>query len=283
MHSTQSRGKTTIPNPDSRAVLGVPVPSRIRYSRRAKATWHIRLYRSGEHLSSPSIIAVDGPAGSGKSTVSFAVAQRIGYLFVDTGAFYRAITFLALEQQIDPHDSAQVVALAEHVHLDMTPDLADDGRQYTLVADGRDITLNIHSPQVDANVSVIAANPGVRTAILGAQRGLAVRGRVIMAGRDIGTVVLPDADLKIYIDASLEKRAERRYQQRVRNGESASLDAIREGLRQRDLTDSGRETAPLLQAQDAEYLDTSNLSFEEAVDAVYEIIRAWQPPVQSTV
>jgi cytidylate kinase len=237
----------------------------------------------GTPLSLPSIIAVDGPAGSGKSTVSFAVAQRIGYLFVDTGAFYRAITFLALEQRIDPHDSPQVVTLAEHAHLDMTPNLADDGRQYTLVADGRDITLNIHSPQVDANVSVIAADPGVRTAILGAQRGLATRGGVIMAGRDIGTVVLPDADLKIYIDANLEKRAERRYQQRIRNGEPGSLDAIREGLRQRDLADSGRETAPLLRAEDAEYLDTSNLSFEEAVDAVYEIIMAWQPPVQSTM
>jgi len=231
----------------------------------------------------PSIIAVDGPAGSGKSTVSFAVAQRIGYLFVDTGAFYRAITFLALEQHIDPHDSAQVVTLAEHVHLDMTPDLDDDGRQYTLVADGRDITPDIHSPQVDAHVSVISADPGVRTAILGAQRGLATRGRVIMAGRDIGTVVLPDANLKIYIDASLEKRAERRYQQRIRNGEPGSLDAIREGLRQRDLVDSGRETAPLLRAEDAEYLDTSDLSFEQAVDAVYEIIMAWQPPVQSAM
>lgn len=230
----------------------------------------------------PNTIAVDGPAGSGKSTVSFAVAQRIGYLFVDTGAFYRAITFLAFEHRIDPRDSAQVVALAERVHLDMTPDLADDGRQYTLLADGRDITAHIHSPQVDEHVSAVSAIPGVRTAMLGAQRALAQRGRVIMAGRDIGTVVLPDADLKIYIDASLEKRAERRYQQRIRNGEPANLDAIREGLRQRDLVDSGRETAPLLRAQDARYLDTSDLTFEEAVEAVYQIILAWRPPPQSS-
>lgn len=231
----------------------------------------------------PNTIAVDGPAGSGKSTVSFAVAQRIGYLFVDTGAFYRAITFLALEQHSAPRESAQVVALAERVHLDMTPNLADDGRQYTLLADGRDITPYIHSPHVDAYVSAVAAIPGVRAAMLGAQRALAQRGRVIMAGRDIGTVVLPDADLKIYIDASLEKRAERRYQQRIRNGEPADLDAIREGLRQRDLVDSGRETAPLLRAQDAKYLDTSNLTFEEAVEAVYQIILAWQPPPQSSM
>jgi cytidylate kinase len=234
-------------------------------------------------LSLPNTIAVDGPAGSGKSTVSFTVAQKIGYLFVDTGAFYRAITFLALEQHIEPRDLAQVVALAEHVHLDMTPDLADDGRQYTLLAEGRDITPDIHSPHVDAHVSVVAALPGVRTAMLGAQRALAERGRVIMAGRDIGTVVLPHADLKIYIDASLEKRAERRYQQRIRNGEPADLETIREGLRQRDLVDSGRETAPLLQAQDAEYLDTSNLTFEEAVEAVHKIILAWRPSPRSTM
>lgn len=225
----------------------------------------------------PSTIAVDGPAGSGKSTVSFAVARRIGYLFVDTGAFYRAITLLALERQLDLSDSVQLVSLAEHAHLDMTPDLGDDGRQYTLLADGRDITCEIHSPEVDANVSVVAANPGVRAAILDAQRSLAMRGRVIMAGRDIGTVVLPDADLKIYIDASLEKRAERRYQQRIRNGEPADLDAIRAGLAGRDTIDSQRDVAPLQRTPDAVYLDTSDLTLEQAVDATCQIIQQWRP------
>jgi cytidylate kinase len=225
----------------------------------------------------PNTIAIDGPAGSGKSTVSFAVAQRIGYLFVDTGAFYRAITLLALEQHLDLQDSAQLVLLAQQVHLDMTPDLADDGRQYTLLADGRDITSAIHSPEVDACVSIIAANPGVRAAILDAQRALAARGKVIMAGRDIGTVVLPGADLKIYIDASLEKRAARRYDQRVRNGESADLNAIREGLAGRDAIDSGRDVAPLLRTPDAVYLDTSDLTLEQAVEATYQIVQNWTP------
>jgi cytidylate kinase len=226
-------------------------------------------------LSLPSTIAVDGPAGSGKSTVSFAVAQRMGYLFVDTGAFYRAITLLALQQQLDLSDSAQLVSLAQQAHLDMTPDLADDGRQYTFLANGRDITCEIHSPEVDASVSIVAANRGVRAAILDAQRALATRGKVIMAGRDIGTVVLPDADLKIYIDASLEKRAARRYRQRVCNGELADLDVIREGLAGRDTIDSGRDVAPLLRTPDAVYLDTSNLTLEEAIDAVYQIIQQW--------
>jgi CMP/dCMP kinase len=228
-------------------------------------------------LSLPSTIAVDGPAGSGKSTVSFAVAQRIGYLFVDTGAFYRAITLLALEQHLDLYDSAQLVSLAQRTDLDMTPDLADDGRQYTLLADGRDITHAIHSPEVDASVSIIAADRGVRAAILDTQRALATRGKVIMAGRDIGTVVLPDADLKIYIDASVEKRAERRYAQRLHNGEAADLSNIRAGLIDRDDKDSTRESAPLTRTPDAVYLDTSELSFAQSVEAAYQIIRNWTP------
>lgn len=221
----------------------------------------------------PSTIAVDGPAGSGKSAVSFAVAKRIGYLFVDTGAFYRAVTLLALEENIDVHNAEAVTTLARRAQLDMTPDLAADGRQYTLLADGRDITLDIHAPQVDANVSAVAANPGVRAALLDAQRSIAARGNVIMAGRDIATVVLPDADIKIYIDASLDQRAERRYQQRLKNGEPADLDEIREGLRKRDETDSQRDVAPLLRTPDAVYLDTSDLTLEQAIDSFYQTLK----------
>jgi cytidylate kinase len=231
----------------------------------------------GRNVVLPNTIAVDGPAGSGKSTVSFAVAQQIGYLFADTGAFYRAITFLTLEQRLDLSNPAAITALCERVRLDMTPDTANDGRQYTLLANGRDITWEIHSPEVDAHVSAAAAIPGVRAALLAVQREIAARGQVIMVGRDIGTVVLPDADLKVYIDASLEKRAERRYWQRINNGETADLDAIREGLRQRDSTDSGRDVAPLLCAPDAVYLDTSEFTQDEAVAAFYQVVRQWHP------
>ena len=224
----------------------------------------------------PSVIAVDGPAGSGKSTVSFAVAQKIGYLFVDTGAFYRAITLLALERQLDLSDSARLVALCQQTRLDMTPDLADDGRQYTFLADGRDITGALHSPEVDDKVSVVAAVGAVRAAILDAQRALATRGRVIMAGRDIGTVVLPNADLKIYVDASLEQRARRRTQQRLSNGEGVDLAEIMDNLRQRDAIDSQRKAAPLLRAPDAVYLDTSHLTLDEAIEATHQIIQEWR-------
>lgn len=233
----------------------------------------------------PRTIAVDGPAGSGKSSVSFAVAQKLGYLFVDTGAFYRAVTLLVLRQGINPADVNRVAALARNVRIELSGDLRDDGRQYTLLVNGEDITWHIHSPEVDAYVSVVAANPGVRQAMLAAQRALAARGRVIMAGRDIGTVVLPDADLKIYIDAALEARAERRYKQRIQAGEEADLASIYEGLRQRDMTDSQRKVAPLLRAPDAVYLDTTSLSLDEAIEAAYQIVLAWerqhQPPGES--
>lgn len=229
----------------------------------------------------PSTIAVDGPAGSGKSAVSFAVAQQLGYLFVDTGAFYRAVTFLALARGLSFDDLEGLEHLARHVQLDMTPDLDADGRQYTLLADGRDITPCLHSPEVDAHVSIAAASTGVRAALLDAQRRIATRGRVIVAGRDIGTVVLPGADLKIFLDASLDQRAERRYAQRAAQGETADLAAIRRGLAERDALDSGRDAAPLLRAPDAVYLDTTLLSLEDSILAVLEIIRAWRPAPHS--
>jgi len=217
------------------------------------------------------VIAIDGPAGSGKSSVSLALARRLGYLFVDTGAFYRAITWLALQRQIDPHNSARVAALARQAHLDMHPRPSADP-PYTFLADGQDITAQLHTPEVDAYVSVVAANADVRAAILDAQRQLAKRGRVIMAGRDIGSVVLPNADLKIYIDATLDERARRRYRQRLAEGKAADLEAIREGLRARDQLDSSRDVAPLTRLPDAVYLDTSHMSLEEAVEAAYRIV-----------
>lgn len=209
--------------------------------------------------------------------MSFAVAQKIGYLFVDTGAFYRAVTWLALENHVDPKDAAPVVALTQQAHLDMTPDLADDGRQFTLLVNSRDITNDLHSPGVDANVSAVAANPGVRAALFHTQRVLAARGRVIMAGRDIGTVILPDADLKIYIDASLEQRAQRRYDQRRRDGEPADRDEILRGLLKRDKTDSERVDAPLLRAPDAIYLDTTHLDLAQSIEKAYQIVLSWKP------
>ena len=157
-------------------------------------------------LALPLTIAVDGPAGSGKSSISFALAQRLGYLFVDTGALPRR-HLLALEQGTDFTDPAALTRLAENARLSLSGDLRDDGRQYTILADERDITPHINSPEVDAHVSIVAAVPGSALALLELQRSIAARGRVIMAGRDIGTVVLPDADLKLYVTHRSRARA----------------------------------------------------------------------------
>lgn len=228
----------------------------------------------------PSIIAVDGPAGSGKSSISFAIARQLGYLFADTGAFYRAITFLALEQSIDLTDEAALTELARQSNLDMTPDVADDGRQCTLLANGHDITSHLNTPQVDENVSRVAAIPGVRAALLDIQRAIAARGKVIMAGRDIGTVILPNADLKLFINASLDARAERRYRQRLAHGEAANLNTIRAGLHKRDEADTSRDVSPLARADEAIYLDTSSLTFDETVEAVRKLILEYDMQTQ---
>lgn len=233
-------------------------------------------------MSLPSTIAVDGPAGSGKSSVSFAVAQRIGYLFVDTGAFYRAITLLAHQQHLDPSVDNDIVTLAQQAQLDMTPDLGNDGRQFTFLANGQDITSQLHTPQIDRYVSIVAANSGVRAAVLDVQRQLAARGKIIMAGRDIGSVVLPNADLKIYIDANLDTRAERRYKQRLEATGAANLNAIRAGLQSRDEIDSSRDTAPLLMPEDSVYLDTSNMTLAQSIDAAHQIIKDWQPATENS-
>lgn len=227
----------------------------------------------------PRTIAVDGPAGSGKSSVSSILARELGYVFVDTGAFYRMVTLAALEKGSEAADEAQIVALLKRIQMNVTADLDADERQYTALLDGRDVTWAIRSPQVDAHVSRISAMPEVRALINIQQRTIAARGGVIMAGRDIGTVVLPDADLKLYLDASSEARARRRYQQSVAEGTPADLEAIAAAMRARDTYDSTRRTAPLQQAPDAVYIDTDGLTIEQVVARIRQIVYGWQAQV----
>ncbi|MEP7285845.1 MAG: (d)CMP kinase [Chloroflexota bacterium] len=222
----------------------------------------------------PRTIAIDGPASSGKSSVSFAVAQDLHYLFVDTGAFYRGVTLAAIRAELTNAHEAALVALAEHCTLDITPDLDTDGRQYTLLLDSEDVTWEIRQPSVESHVSRIAAVGGVREVLNRKYRTLAEHGCVIMVGRDIGTVVLPNADLKIYLDASVEARATRRSLQRVAAGEQADYDEILAAMRQRDALDSQRAVAPLTQAADAHYLDTSHLDVDGVIKAIKQLIVA---------
>ncbi len=220
----------------------------------------------------PRTIAIDGPAGSGKSSVSSRLARELGYVFVDTGAFYRMVTLAALEANLLDSDEAQIVALVNRIQMDIRSDASDD-RQYTALLDCRDVTAGIRDAAVDANVSRLSAMPQVRAQINIQQRAIAARGGVIMAGRDIGTVVLPDADLKLYLDASSDARALRRYQQSIADGQPADLDAITQAMRARDTYDSTRKTAPLTQASDAHYVDTDGLTIDEVVDRIKKIIQ----------
>jgi cytidylate kinase len=218
----------------------------------------------------PSTIAVDGPAASGKSTVSEALARRLGYLYFDTGVMYRAVTWAALERGIPIEDEAAVTVLAEQLRIDVAPPTVGDGRQYTVLADGADgmsvdVTWGIRTSEVNGSVSAVSAYRGVRRALVAQQRRVAADGRVVMVGRDIGTVVLPDADFKIYLDASVEERARRRWLEVRARGEEADYEVVLASMRRRDEIDSHREISPLRAAEDAVTLDTTDLDAEEVL------------------
>jgi cytidylate kinase len=220
----------------------------------------------------PSTIAIDGPAASGKSTIGHHLAEWLGYLYLDTGVLYRAVTWAALEREIPMEDEARVNALAETLPIDVTPPTVDDGRQYTVKVGDEDVTWAIRTPAVDRNVSIVAAYPDVRTALTERMREIGARGDVVMVGRDIGTVVLPDADLKIYVEASVEVRAHRRLLERQAQGEDVTQEQMVEELRRRDAIDSGREAAPLRAAPDAVHFDNTNLNKEEMFRAVEALV-----------
>jgi len=222
----------------------------------------------------PSIVAIDGPAASGKSTIGKQLADELGYLFFDTGVMYRAITWLTLQRGLDLKDEPAVTKLAESVSIEVLPPSQDDGRACDVIVDGQDITWETRRPEVDANVSVVSAYAGVRRALSAQQRRVGQRGKVVMVGRDIGSVVLPNADLKIYLDASAEERARRRYDEIITRGESADYDEILAKVIERDRIDSTRDVAPLKIADDALVVDSDNLNAEEVFQQVLALCNA---------
>src|SRR5512145_2782680 len=216
---------------------------------------------SGLHIaeqmsSNPSIIAIDGPAASGKSTLGLRLAQALHYLFFDTGVMYRAVTWHVIDRGENVSDEAAVTALAEDVPIDVAPASVLDGRACDVLVEGRDITWATRERNVESNVSIVAAYAGVRKALSQQQRRIGQRGKIVMVGRDIGTVVLPEADLKIYLDASAEERARRRFDEVVARGGEADYDEILSKVRERDRIDSTRAVAPLRPAEDAVILDS---------------------------
>jgi cytidylate kinase len=221
-----------------------------------------------------SIITLDGPASSGKSTVGNILAGRLNYLFFDTGVMYRALTLAVLLRQIDLANEAVISELAGQVKIDVYPPLFNDGRQCTVLLNNEDVTWAIRAPEVDSHVSQVSAYPEVRRVLTEQMRAIGKRGRVVMAGRDIGTVVLPDAELKIYIDASPEERARRRHIELAELGHEASYDDILASIRRRDKIDSTRDTAPLKPANDAVIVDTTGLNTAQVVAKLMEIVRS---------
>lgn len=233
-----------------------------------------------EHL--PEVIAIDGPAASGKSTIGLMLAQRLGYLCLDTGSMYRALTLAALRHDISPEDEAAVVQLSTEIDLDILPLASEtDGRHYTVLLEGVDVTWDLRLPEVDAAVSQVSTYPEVRAEMVRRQRAVGHRGRVIMIGRDIGTVVMPDATLKLYITASAQERARRRLDDRRRQGNTDEYAAILADVVRRDRIDSNRKHSPLRPASNAIVIDTTDRTAEGVVDEIMSILLSAEPEGKS--
>ncbi len=229
------------------------------------------------------IVAIDGPAGSGKSTVAHAIADRCGLVFLDTGAMYRCVTLACLEGGVSPDDADAVAEVAQNIGIGFE---TEDGAQRVLL-DGKDVTAQIRTPEIDRAVSPVSAIPAVRTVMTSLQRKVGEQGNVVAEGRDIGTVVFPDAEVKIFLTADAEARALRRALQREgmdaaidaqATADEASVQAILADIRKRDEYDSSRKEAPLRAAEDAHQIDSSNLTLEEVIAQVigYMEEAGWQ-------
>jgi CMP/dCMP kinase len=217
-------------------------------------------------------IAIDGPAASGKSTTARILAQKLGYIYVDSGAMYRAATLACIQAGINIDDEPSVTRFVEKIKITIK---AHPSGQQTYIND-QDVTHLIRSPRVNEVISVISAYPGVRACLVRMQRQLAEEGGVVMDGRDIGTVVLPDADLKVFMVASIQERARRRLKELQAQGEEVTLEEVEAEISQRDRLDSSRNTAPLKMADDARPLDTSQLT----IDGQVAIIEQWAKEIQ---
>lgn len=215
-------------------------------------------------------VAVDGPSGAGKSTLSKAVAAELGIVYVDTGAIYRTIGYYVFGKGIDPKNAEAVIAILPELEIEMR--YGNDGLQ-RMFLNGEDVTTQIRLPQISMYASAVSAIPEVRTFLLEMQRGMARRSSVIMDGRDIGTVVLPDAEVKIFLTADAEVRARRRWKELEQRGTPRPFDEVLREIEERDWADSHRAAAPLKQAEDAVLVNTNELSFDESKEKLLEVIR----------
>ena len=214
-------------------------------------------------------VAIDGPSGAGKSTVARAAAAKLGYVYVDTGAMYRSIGLAVCRRGITGEDTAGIIATLPEIAIQLT---YQDGAQHVLL-NGEDVSEAIRTPEISYYASKVSAVPEVRRFLLETQRNMAKNGNILMDGRDIGTVILPDAPVKIFLTASAHSRAERRYKELIEKGQQVTMDGILHDINERDRQDMTRAVAPLNLADDAVLVDTSSLTLEESIAAVLRIIR----------
>jgi cytidylate kinase len=213
-------------------------------------------------------IAIDGPAAAGKSTVAKMIAKRLSYIYIDTGAMYRALTYRALQQGIDLGDEQALISLLKDTYIELRP--SHEGQ--LVLVNGEDVTNVIRSKEVTNAVSLVAKHRLVREEMVARQRALAQNGGVVMDGRDIGTHVLPNAEVKVFLKASVEERARRRHKENIARGFPSDLETLKKEIARRDQLDSEREVAPLKKAEDAIEIDTTSLSIEEVVERIMEIV-----------
>lgn len=220
----------------------------------------------------PDIITIDGPAASGKSTIGNLIANKFGYICLDTGIMYRAVACQALRESLDISNELLISQLAERISIDILPSSNNDGRQFDVIIDGVDLTWDIRSNEVNQNVSEVSVYPRVRNAMTELQRNIAKKGKIVMIGRDIGTVVLPQADLKIYLEASAEVRAQRRYVEDLARGKKVCFGDVLESIKHRDEIDTGRAVAPLKPADDSVIVDSDQMTVYEVVERILDLI-----------
>lgn len=218
-----------------------------------------------------NVIAIDGPAGAGKSTLSKLLAKKLGFIYLDTGAMFRSITYLAIEQDIDINDNQKLGELAEETNFDFKRSSSNVSNN--ILVNGVDLSNYIRTVIIDKNVSTVAKSKDVRTALLIKQREIAQKGNIIMDGRDIGSRVLPNADIKFYVTASLDERAKRRYLEIKNKDIDISFNEIKDKIAKRDQIDMDREISPLRKASDAIVIDTSNLTINQALDKMLNIVK----------
>jgi len=223
-------------------------------------------------MPTPRTVAIDGPAGAGKSTIGALVAERLGYLFLDTGAMYRAVALAAQQRGIDPDDGPRLTQLAGEIKVAIGPPTVRDGRAYTVLLGGADVTWAIRTPEIDRIVSQVARVPYVRDVMVEQQRAIASRGRIVMVGRDIGTVVLPEAERKVFLTASAAERARRREEELAARGDKRSRQELLAEILRRDELDSKRPVSPLRAADDAIVVETDGLTVREALERVLQVI-----------